>query len=79
MTSELFFIEKDNFKRIVGDQIRNIRENQNLTQERLGEMSGYDRTYIGAIERGEKNVSFYAVYKIFKALKIDPTDFINNI
>ena len=78
--NNLFFIEKDNFKRIVGELIRKIRtENYHMSQEKLGELSGFDRTYIGAIERGEKNPSFYAIYKILKILEVDPTDFFNQI
>lgn len=79
MDDGLFFIEKENFTRIVGDLIREIRTGKNMTQEKLGELTGYDRTYIGSVERGEKNVSFYAMYKIFKALEADPTDFIKQI
>lgn len=75
-----FFIEKENFTRIVGDLIRKEREEKaHISQERLGDLTNYDRTYIGAIERGEKNVSFYAIYKILAALKVDPTDFFNRI
>lgn len=77
---DFFFIERDNFSRIVGDLIRIARmEKCHISQERLGELSGYDRTYIGAIERGEKNVSFYAIYKILKILNLDPTEFFNQI
>lgn len=79
MSDQFFYIEKENFTVIVGNLIYEIRTNSNLSQEKLGELTGFDRTYIGAIERGEKNVSFYAMYKIFKALKIDATDFINKI
>lgn len=77
---QLFFIEKNNFTRIVGEQIRKYREEQaHISQETLGELTNYDRTYIGSIERGEKNASFYAIYKILLALKINPTEFFNNI
>ncbi len=79
MDDGLFFIEKENFTRIVGDLIREIRTGKNMTQEKLGGLTGYDRTYIGSVERGEKNVSFYAMCKIFKALEADPTDFIKQI
>ncbi len=77
--NEIFFIEKENFKRIVGDLIRDIRTDQGLSQEKLGYLTGYDRTYIGSIERGEKNASFYAFYKILKVLDVDPTEFFNKI
>lgn len=73
-------IDKKNFCRIVGENIRKIREEDKMiSQEYLGELTEFDRTYIGSIERGEKNVSFYAIYKIIVALDIDPTDFFNQI
>ena len=79
-TTEPFFIEKDNFAKIVGSHIQKIRtEKCKLSQEQLGLLSGYDRTYIGAIERGEKNASFYAIYKILTILEVDPTTFFNEI
>ncbi len=79
-TEPLFFIEKENFTRIVGDLIRKEREqNAKLSQEELGVLTGYERSYIGSIERGEKNASFYAMYKIIIALKVDPKEFFNNI
>lgn len=75
-----FFIEKENFQRIVGDLIRKEREEKaKISQEELGIRTNYDRTYIGSIERGEKNASFYAIYKILTVLGVDPTDFISKI
>ena len=74
-----FLIEKENFTCIVGELIRKYRENENITQEALGDLTDCDRTYIGSIERGEKNASFYVIYKILLALKIEPSDFFNNI
>ncbi len=74
-----FFIEKDNFSRLAVEAIRDIRIECGLSQEELGGLSGYDRTYIGAIERGEKNVSFYAIYKILTALETDPAEFFKKI
>lgn len=56
--------------KIIGQRIRNYRTAQNLSQERLAELSGCHPTYIGQIERGEKNATIESIEKISSALKI---------
>jgi transcriptional regulator with XRE-family HTH domain len=43
-----------------------------ISQEELGDVAGLDRTYIGGIERGERNVSALNIAKLAKALKVKP-------
>lgn len=54
----------------VGQRIRNYRNNKNLSQEKLAEMAGCHTTYIGQIERGEKNATLESIEKIAAALEI---------
>lgn len=54
----------------IGLNIRIIRERRGLTQEKLAELSGLHRAYIGQIERGEKNIGLRNLEKIAKALNI---------
>ncbi|MDQ0493647.1 transcriptional regulator with XRE-family HTH domain [Paenibacillus brasilensis] len=54
--------------KLVGARIRVLRKEKGLSQEALGEKGGFHFTYIGQIERGEKNVSLINVAKIAKAL-----------
>ena len=58
----------------LGKRIRQIRKKQNMSQEELGFRAGLHRTYIGAIERAEQNVSIDNLRKIAKALKVHPKD-----
>jgi DNA-binding XRE family transcriptional regulator len=52
----------------VGKTIRAIRTRKRLTQESLANLSGLHRTYIGAIERGERNVSILNMRVLADAL-----------
>jgi len=64
-----FMYEEDIIKRI-GLNITIIREKQGLTQEKLAELAGLHRAYIGQIERGEKNIGLKNLEKIAKGLNI---------
>lgn len=54
----------------IGRRIRSYRVELGLSQEKLAEMSGCHSTYIGQIERGEKNATLESVEKISSALKV---------
>lgn len=56
--------------RFIGRRIRNYRTQQGLSQEKLAELSGCHPTYIGQVERGEKNATLESVEKISSALNI---------
>ncbi len=53
-----------------GQKVRAERQKQGLSQEELAEKAGVHRTYIGMIERGEKNITLLNIEKIAKALGI---------
>lgn len=55
----------------VAYNIRKYRKIQNISQEKLAELSGLHRTYIGAIERSERNITLTTLQLIADALKID--------
>ncbi|MCB9811159.1 MAG: helix-turn-helix transcriptional regulator [Candidatus Nomurabacteria bacterium] len=57
-----------------GNTIRKLREERGLSQERLGEIAKVHRTYVGMIERAEKNITFTNIEKFAKALKVDIKD-----
>lgn len=51
-----------------GKRVREEREKQGISQERLGELAKVHRTYIGMIERAEKNITLTNMEKIARAL-----------
>jgi len=54
----------------VGEKIKKIRKEKDLSQEKLALEAGLNRAYIGYIERGERNPSIRVVAKIAKVLKV---------
>jgi len=54
----------------IGERIRIYRNRAGLTQEKLAEMAGVHHTYVGQLERGEKNASLETIEKIANALKL---------
>ncbi len=54
----------------VGQRIRNYRSKMGFSQEKLAELSGCHPTYIGQLERGEKNATLESIEKITAALGI---------
>ena len=54
----------------VGQRIRNYRTKKGLSQEKLAELSGCHPTYIGQLERGEKNATLESIERITAALGI---------
>jgi transcriptional regulator with XRE-family HTH domain len=54
-----------------GKKIREVRTKRGLSQEALADIANVHRTYIGMIERAEKNITLLNIQKLAKALKID--------
>ena len=62
-----------------GTRVRELRIAQRLSQEVLAQKAGLHRTYIGGIERGERNVSLINIEKIASALNLSIVDIIEGI
>jgi transcriptional regulator with XRE-family HTH domain len=56
----------------VGNRIRELRIEIGLSQEKLSFACNLDRTYVGSVERGERNISVINLNKIAIALKTEP-------
>ena len=58
-----------------GNRVRMLRIERGYSQEELAHISGLDRSYVGGVERGQRNVSLINIHKLAKALKISPGEF----
>ena len=56
-----------------------MRTARGLSQEDLGDLADLDRTYIGGIERGERNVLLINIVKIARALAVEPSELLQGI
>jgi transcriptional regulator with XRE-family HTH domain len=61
----------DNSLYILGTRIKRMRQERGLSQEELAFEAGLDRSYVGGIERGERNITFRSLALIATALKTD--------
>ena len=60
-----------------GLRIRELRLESNLSQEKLSFKTGFHRTYIGMIERGERNISLTNIAVFSKAFEMDLSDLLD--
>lgn len=59
---------------LLGKNIKEKRKCLGISQEELGKISGLHRTYIGHIERAEKNLTLKNIGKIAESLHVDPVE-----
>lgn len=63
---------------IFSHNIRKLRERQGLSQEALADLAGLHRTYIGSIERCERNISIDNIDRIASALGVSPSSLLES-
>jgi transcriptional regulator with XRE-family HTH domain len=68
-------ITTQTINRLVGEQIRQLREAKRISQEELGFRADLHRAYIGQIERAEGNITLKNLAKIAMGLEVDVKDF----
>lgn len=61
-------------RRVFANNLRRIRLEQTMSQEQLAELSNVHRTYVGSVERGERNVSIDNMERFALALKVQLRD-----
>ncbi|MCR8659103.1 helix-turn-helix domain-containing protein [Paenibacillus sp. T3-5-0-4] len=57
---------------VVDSNIRHYRKTKGLSQDQLAELCGFHYSYIGGVERGERNISLDNLDKIANALHVEP-------
>jgi len=63
----------------LGNNIRALRKARNYSQEGFADAVGLHRTYMGGVERGERNISFLNLLKILKKLEVTPDEIFADI
>ena len=62
-----------------GETVRRFREDEGISQEELADRCGLHRTYIGSVERGERNVSLGNIVRLAQALKKAPAALLDGL
>lgn len=65
-------------QKALGRNLRKRREELGLSQEKFADQLGYHRTYAGALERGERNVSLKSLEHLATLLDVDPLDLLRD-
>lgn len=66
-------------RKIVGARIRDLRKSAGISQESLAALCGLHRTYVGGVERGERNISLVNIVVIARALKTKPSSLLDKL
>ena len=61
-------------RKLVGQNVRRIRDRKGLTQEQFADLSGYSQQYISDLERGKRNPTIITVYELATALDVSHLD-----
>lgn len=67
-------MDQAEIQRRFGARVRQLREAVGLSQEESAHQSGLDRSYVGQVERGERNISLFNIYKIANGIGVRPND-----
>lgn len=67
-----------NARKIFARKLKEYRTEKNLSQEELADIAGLHRTYVGSVERGERNISLDNMECLANALKIQIKDLLTN-
>lgn len=61
-------------RRLVGENVRRIRQDRGLTQEQFADLSGFSQQYLSGLERGRRNPTVVTLFELASALKAQPVE-----
>lgn len=61
-------------RRLVGENVRRIRQSRGLTQEQFADQSGFSQQYLSGLERGRRNPTVVTLFELATALDVTPVD-----
>ena len=70
-------LDDKRFLQNLGFRLRDLRQAKHLTQAELGEKCGLHRTFIGSVERGERNISILNLRLIARVLRVRPAELLD--
>ena len=65
-------------RKLVGRNLKRIRERKGLTQEALAELSGFSQQYLSGLEQGRRNPTIVTIYEIAVALGVSHVDLVKS-
>jgi len=63
----------------LGKNIKRLRQSKGLSQEKLAELADLHRTYVGGVERGERNISLLNLVRIAQVLEVSLSNLVKGI
>lgn len=63
----------------LGKRVRALRLALGMSQEQLAERAKVHRTYVGSLERGERNVALINIVRLAEALEVDPSELVTGL
>jgi transcriptional regulator with XRE-family HTH domain len=72
-------MNREQFNYNLGNAVRDLRVELSLTQEQLAEKADLSRNYISAVERGERGLTVYSLYRILSAVDVPFEKFIQRV
>ena len=72
-------MNREQFNYNLGNAVRDLRVELSLTQEQLAEKADLSRNYISAVERGERGLTVYSLYRILSAVDVPFEKFMQRV
>ena len=63
----------------LGENIRYLRDKLDISQEELAHLAGLERSYLGKVERGKRNLTILTALKISSALEVELSDIVKGV